>query len=240
MTDATVWLSIGQGLVFAAVCLLFGIWVARFVGLLSLRRAGRRDARRRAGVGSAGARVMVGRGRLGRTQFVHAGGRRLRDRDRAGGGSRRGDRPRIAEAMTSAPARRHRRRRDTGTREPRTSPRGRPRRGVFIVAVALLYGSTLVLSPRDGVQPVEFADEAYYSVLGSDLARTGTETVYSPSGFSEIPGLPAQTWYHWGEMWLGRPLSRSSARRHWTPATSSSCPSCCWRRRADGHARPSA
>ena len=30
----TVWLSIGQGLLFGAVCLLFGIWIARFVGLL--------------------------------------------------------------------------------------------------------------------------------------------------------------------------------------------------------------
>ena len=34
MADGTVWLSIGQGLLVGAVCLLFGIWVARFVGLL--------------------------------------------------------------------------------------------------------------------------------------------------------------------------------------------------------------
>ena len=32
--------------------------------------------------------------------------------------------------------------------------------------------------------------------------QTGTETIYSPSGFTEIEGLPAQTWYHYGEMWL--------------------------------------
>ncbi len=70
------------------------------------------------------------------------------------------------------------------------------------MVVALLYGSTLVLSPRDGVQPVEFTDEAFYSNLGAELARTGTESIYPPSGFSEIEGLPAQTWYHWGEMWL--------------------------------------
>ena len=73
---------------------------------------------------------------------------------------------------------------------------------VFVVAVALLYGSTLTLSPRDGVQPIEFSDEAYYSVLGADLAETGTETIYSPSGFDRIDGLPTQTWYHWGELWL--------------------------------------
>ena len=74
--------------------------------------------------------------------------------------------------------------------------------GVFVVAVALLYGSTLVQSPRDGVQPLEVMDDAYYSILGADLAKTGTETIYSPSGFAVLDGLPAQTWYHWGEMWL--------------------------------------
>ncbi len=60
----------------------------------------------------------------------------------------------------------------------------------------------MVLSPRDGVQPIEFMDTAYYSVLGADLARTGTETIYSPSGFPNLAGLPPQTWYHWGELWL--------------------------------------
>ena len=57
-------------------------------------------------------------------------------------------------------------------------------------------------SPRDGVQPVEFMDEAFYSVLGRDLATTGSETNLLPSGFDSLPGLPAQTWYHWGELWL--------------------------------------
>ena len=74
---------------------------------------------------------------------------------------------------------------------------------VFVVAVALLYGSTMAPSPRDGVQPLEFMDEAYYAVLGADLAKTGTESLYSPSGFTAIEGLPTQTWYHWGEAWLG-------------------------------------
>ena len=34
LADGTVWLSIGQGLLFGALCLLFGVGVARFVGLL--------------------------------------------------------------------------------------------------------------------------------------------------------------------------------------------------------------
>src|SRR3954452_1192372 len=34
LADGPVWLSIGEGLLFGAVCLLFGVWVARFVGLL--------------------------------------------------------------------------------------------------------------------------------------------------------------------------------------------------------------
>ena len=75
---------------------------------------------------------------------------------------------------------------------------------LFVVVVALLYGATMAPSPRDGVQPVEFSDEAYYSVLGADLAKSGTESLYSPSGF-EI-GPPPQTWYHWGEIWLASAL----------------------------------
>ena len=34
ISDGTVWLSIGEALLFAAVCLAFGILVARLVGLL--------------------------------------------------------------------------------------------------------------------------------------------------------------------------------------------------------------
>ena len=45
-------------------------------------------------------------------------------------------------------------------------------------------------------------DETYYAVLGADLAKTGTESIFSPSGFTQIEGLPSQTWYHWGEAWL--------------------------------------
>ena len=72
----------------------------------------------------------------------------------------------------------------------------------FLVAVGLLFGATLAPSPRDGVQPVEFMDEAFYSILGRDIVASGTEAFYSPSGFGTPPGLPAQNWYHWGEIWL--------------------------------------
>jgi hypothetical protein len=73
----------------------------------------------------------------------------------------------------------------------------------FVVAVALLYGSTMAPSVRDGVQPVEYPDEAFYAVLSRDLAASGRETTLSATGFGPIPGLPAQSWYHWGELWLG-------------------------------------
>ena len=50
---------------------------------------------------------------------------------------------------------------------------------------------------------LEVMDTAYYSILGRDLAQTGTETIYSPAGFDAAStGLPDQTWYHWGEAWL--------------------------------------
>ena len=74
--------------------------------------------------------------------------------------------------------------------------------GLFIVAVALFYGSTIALSPRDGVQPIIERDTAYYAILARDLAGTGTETTLGPSGFSDLPGFPVQVWYHWGEVWL--------------------------------------
>lgn len=72
----------------------------------------------------------------------------------------------------------------------------------FLVAIGLLYATTVAPSPRDGYQPVEFFDTGYYSVLGADLADTGRESIYSPAGFDQLPGLPEQTWYHWGELWL--------------------------------------
>jgi hypothetical protein len=73
---------------------------------------------------------------------------------------------------------------------------------VFVVGIALLFAVTMAPSPRDGVQPVEFMDDAFYSILGRDMVSTGTEAFYAPSGFGPSPGLPSQNWYHWGELWL--------------------------------------
>jgi hypothetical protein len=71
-----------------------------------------------------------------------------------------------------------------------------------IIGSALIYGATIAPSPRDGLQPVEFTDQAFYAILGRDLAATGVESLLSPSGFDSVPGASAQHWYHWGEVWL--------------------------------------
>ena len=76
---------------------------------------------------------------------------------------------------------------------------------IFIAVAAILYGSTMVLMQREnGVQPVEFFDEAFYSVLARDLGwQTGVGGCASPPlRIASLPGTPDQTWYHWGELWL--------------------------------------
>ena len=187
IADPSVWLSIGQGLLVGAVCLLFGTWLARFVGLLPTDA----PAGETLGVGLASGLLVLAAwwaavasgGRSSFTPvaigFAIAIGLGVVLRRRAG-----------ADGDAGAAGGRMGRRLDRGRRDAAAEPPvAVGRRSVFLVAVALLYGSTLVLSPRDGVQPLEFKDEAYYSVLGADLAETGTETIYSPSGFTEIPGV---------------------------------------------------
>jgi hypothetical protein len=73
--------------------------------------------------------------------------------------------------------------------------------GALLIVFALTYASTMTPSPRGGIQPLEYTDEAYYALLGAELARSGTESIVSTSAV-ETPGMPLQTWYHWGEMWL--------------------------------------
>jgi hypothetical protein len=73
--------------------------------------------------------------------------------------------------------------------------------GALLIVLALTYASTMTPSPRAGIQPLEYTDEAYYALLGAELARSGTESIVSTSAI-ETPGMPSQTWYHWGEMWL--------------------------------------
>jgi hypothetical protein len=202
LADGSVWLSIGQGLLFGGACLVFGVLVARWVGLLESDA----PAGETLGVGLASGLLVLAAGWAaiasgGRSSFTPvaigfaialglAGVRRWRSG---------ADAEVAAEAADAI---------DVAAPRP---PSGRrldlivavAGGALFVVAVALLYGATMGPSPRNGVQPLEFMDEAYYSVLGADLATTGTESLYSPSGFTEIEGLPTQTWYHWGEAWLG-------------------------------------
>ena len=198
LVDGRVWFAIFTALLFGGVCLALGTWVARRVGLLEPGA----PVGEMIGVGLGSGLLIVAvswaavfsGGRSAFTPvaigFAITGVIVLRRR------IRRSPQGPLLSASASLPGRV-----DPG--HPRWSNVLALLAGAgFVVLAGLLYGSTMAPSPRDGVQPVEFMDEAYYSALGADLARTGTETIYSPSGFAEIPGLPAQTWYHWGELWL--------------------------------------
>jgi hypothetical protein len=195
--DGDVWVSIGLALLFAAGSLAFGVWVSRAVGLL--------DA-------DAPAGEVVGVGLTSGLVVLAALWAAIWSR---GGSSFTPVAIGFVLAMVVATVRRLRRASSSDVAAQRASAAGDRRPsgrtplllsaaacGLFITGVALLYGSTLTPSPRAGAQPVEFSDEAFYSVLGRDLAATGVETIFSPSGFSDLPGFPEQTWYHWGELWL--------------------------------------
>jgi hypothetical protein len=201
VANGGVWLSIGLALVLGALCLLVGTWVTRTVGLLE------RDAPagETLGVGlGAGLIVLAALWAAmwsgGRSSFtpvaigfaVAVGLALVRP---ARGPYAAGGRDLKATVGRDSPP-------PDGARKRRAYLVTIVAGGVFIVAIGLLYASTLAPSPRDGVQPVEFNDVAFYSVLGRDLATTGTETTLLTSGFAELPGLPIQTWYHWGELWL--------------------------------------
>jgi hypothetical protein len=201
LADGSVWLSIGQGLLFGAVCLLLGVGLARFVGLLEPDA----PAGETLGVGLASGLLVLAAG----WAAIASGGRSSFTPVAVGFAIAIG--LAIVRRWRSSEKRAPMATESSGAVEVAAPTASRRRRnlilavaggGVFVVAVALLYGSTLVQSPRDGVQPLEVMDEAYYSILGADLARTGTETGFSPSGFSALDGLPPQIWYHWGEMWL--------------------------------------
>ncbi len=174
VTNGEVWLSIGEALVLAAGSLLFGVWVARRVRLL----------RRNAPLGeTAGVGLAVGLIILtswwaalwsgGRSSFTPVAvgfaisiALTLRPRGALKGTDR--------AAAVPDPERSS----FLGHRAPRGQRLVATMAATaFIVGVALLYGSTMAPSPRDGVQPVEFMDEALYAVLGRDLAvdRNGSE-----------------------------------------------------------------
>jgi hypothetical protein len=200
VSNGDVWLSILEGLVFGVVCLAFGVWIARRIGLLEPDA----PTGETLGVGLACGLIVIATW----WAAVRSGGRSAFTPVAIG----------FVVAVAVSMARLQRRDVDIDPARSRDGSAGahtgrrwsRYRATVlkglacsaFVVAIALLYGSTMAPSPRDGAQPVEFNDEAYYSVLGQDLATTGTETVYSTSGFPPLEGLPVQSWYHWGELWL--------------------------------------
>ena len=201
MSDRSVWLAIGLALLCGGGCLVFGAAVARTVGLLRADA----PAGETLGVGLASGLLVL----AAWWAAIWSGGRSSFTPVAVG----------FAIALALALVRRGRRHptggasaadeiATTGALTTSRAPRRRPRlftgliAALFIVAVSLVYGATMAPSPRNGVQPVEAMDDAFYAVLGADLATTGTETNTTPSGFAEIPGLPAQTWYHWGELWL--------------------------------------
>ena len=203
ITNGNVWLSIGIALVLSAACLILGIWVSRTVGLLEADALpGETFA-----VGLASGLIVLAAWWAaiwsgGRSSFTPvAVGFVVSIALAVARGDRRSAAAKASALQTSSGV-------ETGTAPspqglvPRLVTRTVAAGAVFIIAVSLLYASTMAPSPRDGLQPVEFSDEAFYSVLGRDLATTGTETNLLASGFSDLPGQPAQTWYHWGELWL--------------------------------------
>jgi hypothetical protein len=197
VTNVNVWLSIGLTLLLGAACLVVGTSVARIVGLLRPSA----PAGETLAVGLASGLLIVAAwwaaiwsgGRSSFTPvavgFAIAVALALVGRARDGGFT-----PCRSKALPNPVAQ----------GGPRPSPLARCvlASGVFVAVVVLIYGSTMAPSPRDGLQPVEFSDEAFYAVLGRDLALTGTENNLSASGFSDLQGVPAQTWYHWGDLWL--------------------------------------
>ena len=194
LANGQVWLSVAEGIALFLVCTAIGVWIARSVGILSP------DA-------PAGETIGVGLavGLLVLSAWIALIG--------SGGGSAFTP---VAVgfliAVLLGASRFPRQRKPMTTAGKGDGAETLARRGglliaigggaIFIVAVAIIYGSTMALSARGGVQPLEFMDEAFYSVLASDIGRTGKELILWPSGFVDIPGIPEQNWYHWGEIWF--------------------------------------
>jgi hypothetical protein len=192
-----VWLAMGLSIVLGSVALLLGVFVARRVGLLS-----RTDAiGETIGVGLAVGLVLItelwsviasrGQSAFTPTAVVLA----------------------VASAIAIAERRRTAVRSDDAPPDPTERddpPRWRTRRAiglggaaiVFVLGAGILYGTTTAPSPRDGAQPVEFRDAAFYASLATVVTDTGLESTTYPSGFDRVPGSTVQAWYHWGEVWL--------------------------------------
>jgi hypothetical protein len=195
ISDTQAWISIAIAVLIAGLVLSIGAWIARRVGMLAAEAPDGETLGVGLGVGLLVVAVVWATvGSLGRSAFTPIAVTLVAAIALSGGTVRLvpGDWPRSVNGMFG---------RVRSLRLPvgATTLVGG---ASFIVAVGLLSGATMAPSPRDGVQPVEFMDEAYYSILGRDVAATGTESIFSPSAFAQLPAHPPQTWYHWGELWL--------------------------------------
>jgi len=79
--------------------------------------------------------------------------------------------------------------------------------GLLVAGSGLLATTTVAPSPRDGVWPMAYEDPGFWSTLASGLSRTGTERLTYPTGLDQIPGVPTQDWYHWGDFWVASAAS---------------------------------
>lgn len=198
LADGRVWLSLTVALLLGTACVVGGMWIARRVGLLDAHA----PLGETLGVGLGSGLLVLAAlwaavfsgGRSSFTPVAVAFGIAIVIATR-----RRSNDVGLAPGTTAHPVAR---KSFCVPGSRRSIVRAAMAAGAFAVVAGLLYGVTMAPSPRRGEQPVEFMDAAYYSVLGEHLAQTGTESIYSPSGFDELPGLPTQTWYHWGELWL--------------------------------------
>jgi hypothetical protein len=198
IADPQVWFAMAVAIALAAGCLTGGMWLATRVGILP-EDSGEGE---RVGVGLAVGLLVLAAGwaavaSLGRSAFTPV----------AVG---------LAVATLLAYRRRTPEAEAAGAHLHRPGHRVMPSItglvgvAVFVSVVGLGYGATISPSPRNGTQPVEFFDMAYYAVLANDLEHGRTESIFSPSGFDTIPGTPKQTWYHWGEIWLAAAVQEIS------------------------------
>jgi hypothetical protein len=193
LSDGRVWLAFLAAFLLGGACVLLGVWVTRRVGLLD------RDA-------PAGETLGIG---LGSGLLIFAAWWAA-----IGSGGRSSFTPvalafLIALVGVRAP-KSSRREKDIGEAPARMSLfRAAIAGAAFVVVVGLIYGATMAPSPRNGEQPLEFRDEAYYSSLAMDLNRSGIESNTYSSGFDSIQGFPSQNWYHWGELWISAAAIRA-------------------------------
>ncbi len=215
--DATVWLSIGQALLIGAVCLLFGVWASRFVGLLGAEAP-------------AGETLAVGlaSGLLVLTSWwaaITSGGRSAFTPVAVG----------FVVAIVLAATRRW--------REPRRSCGVAPDRPSMptaggAVATCLLPSSAAPCSsswwpsstvrPWSRVRAMAFSPwnsrtRPYYSILGAELAEPGPRRPSLRRASIRSTGSRPRLGTTGARRGSLQPPSRSSAPLRWTPDTSWSC-----------------